>query len=78
MRENSELRQGKLMSITDDYRNSDITLFYVYLSQGIEMMPGNVSHIGFRAIQLFKIFSGVKLSVFSKPVIGLFYNEEKN
>ncbi len=76
LRENSELRQGKLMSITDDYRNSDITLFYVYLNQGIEMIPGNISHVGFRAIQLFRIFDEVTMSMFSKPVIGLFYNEE--
>ncbi len=76
LRENSELRRGQLMSITDDYRNSDITVFYVYLNQGIEMISGNISHIGFRAIQFFKIFSGFKVSYFSKPVIGLFYNEE--
>lgn len=76
LRENSELRQGQLMSITDDYRNSDVTLFYVYLSQGIEMIPNNISHIGFRAIQLYKLFNEVKVSVFSKPVIGLFYNED--
>jgi hypothetical protein len=76
LRENSELRRGQLMSITDDYRNSDVTVFYVYLNQGIEIMPGDINHIGFRAIQLYKIFSKVKVSVFSKPVIGLFYNEE--
>lgn len=76
LRENSELRQGKLMSITDDYRNSDITIFYVYLNQGIEMIPGNISHIGFRAIQFFKMFSGFKIDFISKPVAGLFYNEE--
>lgn len=76
LRENSELRQGKLMSITDDYRNSDMTLFYVYLDQGIEITPGTFNHVGFRAIQLFKIFNEVKFSIFSKPVLGLFYNEE--
>lgn len=76
LRENSELRQGQLMTITDDYRNSDFTMFYVYLDQGIEMIPGTINHIGFRAIQLFKVFSETKLSLFSKPVIGLFYNEE--
>ena len=76
LRENSELRQGQLMSITDDYRNSDFTMFYVYLDQGIEMIPGTVNHVGFRAIQLFKVFSEVKFSILSKPVIGIFYNEE--
>ena len=76
LRENSELRQGQLMSITDDYRNSDVTMFYVYLNQGIEMIPGNINHVGFRAVQLFKIFNELKFSIISKPVIGLFYNEE--
>ncbi len=76
LRENSELRQGKLMNITDDYRNADVSLFYVYMDQGIEMIPGNINHVGFMAVQLFKIFSEVNFSVFSKPVIGAFYNEE--
>lgn len=76
LRENSELRQGKLMSITDDYRNADMTLFYVYLDQGIEITPGTFNHVGFRAIQLFKIFNEVRFSIFTKPVLGLFYNEE--
>jgi hypothetical protein len=40
------------------------------------MIPGNISHVGFRAIQLFRIFDEVTTSMFSKPVIGLFYNEE--
>jgi hypothetical protein len=78
LRENSELRQGQLMSITDDYRNSDITLFYVYLNQGIEMIPGSINHVGFTAIQLFRIFDELATSMFTKPVIGLFYNEETN
>jgi hypothetical protein len=76
LRENSELRQGQLMSITDDYRNSDITVFYVFMNQGIEMIPGNISHVGFRAIELFKIFDEVEFGGFSRPVIGVFYNEE--
>ncbi|MCF8242970.1 MAG: hypothetical protein K9J16_16460 [Melioribacteraceae bacterium] len=76
LRENSELRQGKLMSITDDYRNSDITMFYVSLDQEIEMIPGKKNHIGFRAVQLYKIFNEISFSDISNPVIGLFYNEE--
>lgn len=76
LRENSELRQGQLMSITDDYRNADLTFFYVYLQQGIEMIPGRINHVGFRVVQLFKLFSGTEVSVFSKPVIGAFYTEE--
>lgn len=76
LRENSELRQGQLMTITDQYRNSDMTLFYIYLNQGIEMIPGNINNVGFRAIQLYKIFSEVKFSIISNPVLGIFYNEE--
>jgi len=78
LRENSELRQGQLMSITDDYRNADITLFYVYLDQAIQMIPGKLNHVGFRAIELFKVFEKARFSFLSKPVIGIFYNEETN
>lgn len=74
--ENGELRQGQLMTITDQYRNSDMTLFYIYLNQGIEIIPGNMNHVGFRAIQLYKIFSEVKFFIISNPVLGIFYNEE--
>ena len=76
LRENSELRQGQLMSITDDYRNSDITLFYVYLNQGITILPGTVNHVGFKAIQLYKIFDEIMMFNISRPVAGIFYNEE--
>jgi hypothetical protein len=76
LRENSKLRQGQLMSITDDYRNSEIIIFYVYLNKGIEMIPGTINHVGFRAIQLFKNFNEFKFSSFSNPVIGLFFNQE--
>lgn len=78
LRENSELRQGQLMTITDDYRNADITLFYVYLDQAIQMGPGAANHVGFRAIELFKVFEEVSYSFLSKPVLGIFYNEETN
>jgi len=74
--ENSILRQKQLMTITSDYRNSDFSIFYVYLKKGIEIIPGNVNYIGFRAIQLFKIFKNIKYSFISKPVVGIFYNEE--
>lgn len=76
LRENSELRQGQLMSITDDYRYADITIFYVLMNQGIEMMPGNISHVGFKAVQMFKIFDEVGVGPLSKPVVGVFYNDE--
>lgn len=76
LRENSELRRGQLMTITDDYRNADITFFYVYVNQGVEMIPGTVNHVSVRAFQFFKVFSQTEVHLFSKPVIGLFYSEE--
>jgi len=76
LRENSELRQGQLMSITDDYRNADFTFFYVYVNQGIEMIPGTLNHVSVRAFQFFTIFSQVEGLMFSRPVVGLFFNEE--
>lgn len=78
LRENSELRHGQLMSITDDCRNADITLFYVYLDQAIQMIPGKLNHVGFRVIELFKVFDEARFSFLSKPVIDIFYNEETN
>jgi len=60
------------MTITDEYRNADMSLFYVYMNKGIEMTPGTISHVGFRAVQLFYVFSKIKFS----PVLGVFYNEE--
>jgi hypothetical protein len=76
LRENSELRQGQLMTITDDYRNADFTFFYVYMNQAIVMSPGMVNHVAVRAFQFFKIFGQMGALIFSAPVIGLFYNEE--
>ncbi len=72
LRENADLRRGQLMTITDEYRNADLSVFYVYLNKGIEMSPGKISHVGFRAVQLFYIFSRLKF----RPVAGVFYNEE--
>ena len=76
LRDNSPLRQGQLMTIKDDYRNSDLSLFHVYLNKGIMMPTGTINHVGFRAIQLYKMFSKFKFFVFSIPVIGIFYNQE--
>jgi hypothetical protein len=78
LRENTELRQGKLMSITDDYRNSDITFFYVYLNQGIQIIPGNINHVGFRAFQIIKMFNEIEFSFISNPVLGIFITKKRN
>jgi hypothetical protein len=76
MRENSELRQAQLMSITDDYRNADYSVFYVMLRQSIPMVPGKLNHIGFRAFQFFRNFTQVEFAGISGPILGVFYNEE--
>lgn len=74
--ENSRLRRRQLMIISDDYRDAEISFFYVYMDQGIEMSPGSVNHVGFKAFQLFKVFNEINLPAISNPVIGVFYNEE--
>ncbi|VAX27207.1 hypothetical protein MNBD_IGNAVI01-1637 [hydrothermal vent metagenome] len=74
LRVNSQLRQRKLMMITDDYENSDFSFYYVHLNQKIT--PTN--NAGFSVLQLFKLFTDTEFWIFSQPVIGVFYNEETN
>ncbi len=74
LRVNSQLRQRKLMMITDDYENSDFSLYYVHLNQKITP----TSSVGFSVVQFFKLFTDTKFWIFSQPVIGVFYNEETN
>lgn len=76
LRDNSLLRQGQLMTITDDYRYADNSFFYVYLNQGIEIIPGSLNNISLKAIRFYKIFSKIKFSSISNPVAGIFYDEE--
>ena len=65
------------MSITDEYRNANFSMFYVYLNQGVEMIPNQINHVGFRVvIQFYYILTNVNFSIVSKPVVGIFYNEE--
>lgn len=74
LRVNSQLRQRKLMMITDDYENSDFSFYYVHLNQKITP----TSNVGFSVLQLFKLFTNTEFWIFSEPVIGVFYNEETN
>lgn len=74
LRVNSQLRQRKLMMITDDYENSDFSFYYVHLNQKIT----STSNVGFSVLQLFKYFTDTKFWIFSAPVVGVFYNEETN
>ncbi len=76
LRENSLLRQGQLMTIRDDYRNADNSLFYIYLNNRIEMTPGAINNISIKVVQFYKIFSTIRVSNISNPVAGIFYNEE--
>ena len=74
LRVNSQLRQRKLMMITDDFENSDFSVYYVHLNQKITP----TSNVGFSVVQFFKLFTDTKLWIFNEPVIGVFYNEETN
>lgn len=74
LRVNSQLRQRKLMAITDDYENADYSLFYVHLNQKIS----SKNNVGFTALQFFKLFTNTEFGIFSDPLISIHYNEETN
>ncbi|MDP2366333.1 MAG: hypothetical protein Q8M94_21480, partial [Ignavibacteria bacterium] len=74
LRVNTQLRQRQLMMITDDYENSDYSLFYVHLNQ--EITP--TSNVGFTVLQFFKLFTDTEFWIFNDPVVGVFYTEETN
>lgn len=74
LRVNSQLRQRKLMAVTDDYENADYSIFYVHLNQKIS----SKNSVGFTAVQFFKLFTNTEFGIFSDPLISLHYNEEKN
>ena len=74
LRVNSLLRQRKLMMTTDDYENSDYSIFYVHLNQVITP----TSNVGFTVLQFFKFFIRTEFWIFNDPVVGVFYNEETN
>jgi hypothetical protein len=75
LRVNSQLRQRKLLAISEDYESFDYSLFYVHLNQKIN---NNANNVGFTAFQFYKLFSGVDFLIFSDPVLGLFYTQETN
>lgn len=74
LRVNSQLRQRKLMAITDDYENADYSLFYVHLNQKIS----SKNSVGFTAVQFFKLFTNTEFGIFSDPLVSFHYNEETN
>ncbi|NWF87829.1 MAG: hypothetical protein HXY50_00030 [Ignavibacteriaceae bacterium] len=75
LRVNSQLRQRKLLAISEDYENFDHSFFYVHLNQKIN---NDANNVGFTAFQFYKLFANLEFSIFSEPVIGLFYTEEVN
>ncbi len=75
LRVNSQLRQRKLLAISEDYESFDYSLFYVHLNQKIN---NNTNNVGFTSFQFYKLFSDVDFLIFSDPVLGLFYTEETN
>lgn len=75
LRVNSQLRQRKLLAISEDYESFDYSLFYVHLNQKIN---NNANNVGFTALQFYKLFSEVDFLIFSDPVIGLFFTKEIN
>lgn len=75
LRANSQLRQRKLLAISEDYENFDHSFFYVHLNQKIN---NNANNVGFSAFQFYKLLSGINFSIFSDPVLGIFYTEETN
>lgn len=74
LRVNSQLRQRKLMMISDDYENSDYSFYYVHLNQKIT----STNNVGFTALQFFKLFTDTEFWMFNDPAVGVFYNEETN
>ena len=74
LRMNSQLRQRKLMTISDDFLNADYSVYYVHMNQKI----APTSSVGFTVIQFFKLFTDSEFWIFKEPVVGLFYNEEIN
>lgn len=74
LRVNSQLRQRKLLAISEDYENFDHSFFYVHLNQKIN----NTNNVGFSAFQFYKLFFGLNFFIFSDPVLGLFYTRETN
>ena len=78
LRMNSQLRQRKLMTISDDFLNADYSVYYVHMNVKIPTGPSGIMNTGFTVIQFFKLFTDTEFWIFKEPVVGLFYNEETN
>ncbi len=66
------------MTITYENRNADLSIFLVTLDQQIEMLPGQLSRIGFKTLMVFKLFPDIRFKGISTPTLGLIMTEETN
>lgn len=76
LRANSNLRQRKVLTITNDFDIAEYSLFYVHMNIKIPMGPNTVVNTGFTALQFYKLFIDRNIGIFNEPVIGVFYTEE--
>lgn len=76
LRENSELRQKQLMTITDDHRYANLTLMYVALDQKISIIPTQMNTVGFRTARAITQFIDFDFYSISSPTFGIYLTEE--
>ena len=76
LRENVELRQKQLMSITDDHRYANISLLYVALDQKISITPFQLNTIGFRTARAITQWTDFQFHSISTPTLGIYITEE--
>ncbi|MBT3840325.1 MAG: hypothetical protein HOF50_10335 [Candidatus Marinimicrobia bacterium] len=76
LRENAELRQKQLMSITDDHRYANISLMYVALDQKILIIPSQMNTVGFRTARAITQWIDFDSYSISSPTLGIYITEE--
>jgi len=76
LRENAELRQKQLMSITDDHRYANVSLLYVALDQKISITPFQLNTVGFRTARAITQWIDFEFHPVSTPTIGIYFTEE--
>lgn len=76
LRENAELRQKQLMSITDDHRYANISLIYVALDQKINITPMQLNTVGFRTARAITQWTDFQFQFISTPTLGVYLTEE--
>lgn len=76
LRANSNLRRRQLMAITDENRNADLSIFFVALDQQLELLPGQLTNVGFKTLMVFKLFTDSRIKGLSTPTVDLILTEE--